>query len=651
MRPVGVALSMSPSRIGGFLALLLALIAAPAVATPRIAETLVVAAPPDFEIRGPEDLKRLEGFPTRRVASLDDPGPAVGRPDWFKLRLEKEESDDVTPLALRLNSATQRRLEAHLAQGGALLSRAVAGYSIPQAERAYPTVRLILPLAEWRGREAFVYVRNERDHRLPLEPRFLDRSEWQMEVSSDFALLSAYLSGAFFILIVQTVLYFHFRERAVRDYILLTLSFVAIALVRSGYLDFHFCESADGFLLGDWGGQIRLLNTFMVIRSIQSFFELEKFASGVDRWLSLFQKILLGALAASLFIPVEVTAVVVPLLYVIMGVAAFGACFAAIRAEVVGARLISAGWVGITILSLIVNLSSLGVIPHVVANPAAWFYLAAFWELLCNTLGLTFKFRTWEKLRHQKELRDLELAGMERMIRVMCHDLSTPLATIGMTTDLLELNRQAGKPVDLAATTSRLRLAFNAIKDQVDTARNIELLKLHGGSFALEPVDLCAAFDDVEHLVREKLARKRLTLRRVDWPETAVVMAEPRMLRLSIIANALSNAVKFSPAGGVIDVTLRRENASMVLSIRDHGIGIPREMRDAFERSGRIESRPGTMHEEGSGFGLMLMRDFTAAMGGEFRLKSCTAEDLPHEHGTTVTLRLPTPVANGAKST
>ncbi len=627
------------------IAALLSAVASAARAEPRIAETFVIDAPADFRIRGPEDLRRLGEFPARRVTSIDDPGPAVGRPDWFKLRLERTDTDDVSRLFLRFNAATQRRITSHLVEKGAVRSQAEAGYSLDSDSRTHQTVRLILPLQAWEGREALVYVRSDRDHRLPLEPRFLEQAEWEQDSASDVALLSAYLSGAFFILIVQVILYFHFRERAVRDYILVTLSFVAIALVRSGYFDFMFADGTESFRLGDWGGQIRLINTLMIGRSFRSFFDLREVAPRLHAWLGFFQYILVASLAASFFAPVAIMAFIAPLFYVIMAGTALVACFVAVRAGLVGARLISAGWAGIALLSLIVNLSSLGRIPNVVPNPASWFYFAAFWELLCNTLGLTYKFRTWEKISHQKELRDLEAAGLERMVRVLCHDVSTPLATIGMTTDLIELNQQAGKPVDIATANTRLRGAFQAIKEIVDGARQIELLKLSGPNLTREPVDLCAAFADAERMLQEKLRRKRLTVRRSAWPETAIVLAEPRMLRLSVIANALSNAIKFSHAGGVIDVSITREAGETILRIRDHGVGIPEELREIFERSGRITSREGTASEEGTGFGVILMRDFVVAMGGSLRLESRTAEESPSDHGTSVELRLRAPAS------
>jgi signal transduction histidine kinase len=117
------------------------------------------------------------------------------------------------------------------------------------------------------------------------------------------------------------------------------------------------------------------------------------------------------------------------------------------------------------------------------------------------------------------------------------------------------------------------------------------------------------------------------------------------MLRLSVIANALSNAIKFSHGGGVIEVSITRAAGEMVLRIRDHGIGIPAELREMLAQSGRITSRAGTMHEEGTGLGVTLMRDFVEAMGGRFHLESRTAEESPADHGTTIEIRLPTPAA------
>ena len=68
---------MNPTRIGGYFAALLILVAVHVVAAPRITETFAVAAPADFELREPEDLRRLASFPASRLTSLDDHAPLV----------------------------------------------------------------------------------------------------------------------------------------------------------------------------------------------------------------------------------------------------------------------------------------------------------------------------------------------------------------------------------------------------------------------------------------------------------------------------------------------------------------------------------------------------------------------------------------------
>ncbi len=615
-------------------------------AAPRITESLVVDAPPDFVLKDGEDLRRLASFPSSPIASIDNHGGPLDRPRWFKLRLERGDSDPVDDLWLRMAASTQRHAEAHLTANGRLLAEARAGFRLPPEQRVHPTVRLLLPLSSWKTTEAVVYVQSDASYRLPLNPALLTSIEVEKEGDLTLSLMLSYVSGVFFLLIVQIVLYLHFREPAGRDYILVTLSFLLLAFARSGYFDLHFGGYLGGFFLSEWGSPIRLLPCPLVIRAFASFFNFKECAPWLHRTLKTSERALLAVFVLSLFVPGPIGAGVAPafLLYTMMLVVT--ACVVAIRARLLGAVIISVGWSGILLVGLYLNLVVVGIITGLPHAPAPWLSLvAALWELLFNTFGLTQKFRHLAEIRRQKELRELEAAGLERMVRVLCHDVSTPLATIGMTTDLVELNQQAGRPVDLAATNRRLREAFLAIKEIVDSARNVELVKLHGGVLPREPVDLCAVFADAERMMQEKLARKRISVRRIAWPEQALVLAEPRLLRLSVIANALSNAIKFSRPGTTIDAEIRHKGRDVILRIRDHGVGIPAEMRETFARSGRINSRPGTMNEEGTGFGVLLMRDFTQAMGGSFRLESRTTEESPSDHGTTVEIILRAPGA------
>jgi two-component system, sensor histidine kinase LadS len=624
------------------LALMLAMVPA-AADSPRITRTLLIEAPADFAPQDEAALQRLRSFQASPVVSLDDPSPGVGKTTWYKLELEQGTHYHPEGEVLRIIAAAHDRVEGLLIENGRLLSRTVAGFTIPATERQHHATHLVVPLEGWRTARAEVYISINTGALIPLRPAIL--SERDLRIESDTALVVSfsYVGGVVVLLLIQGAMYLHFRDRAARDYMLVSLGFLLLLLTQNGYFDLIWAGHLGSFHLGDWRHHMRLVNCIVGLMAFGSFFEFSAVEPRMHRFLRGSTIGLTLLLAATFTLPINVVQKLVSFAQLYAVAAVLAACVTALRCRLIGSVLITVGWSGILLVTAYLNLVRFGVVPGWLDTPNLP-VAAVMWELLFNTLGLTYKFKRLGEIRHQKELRDLEVAGLERMVRVLCHDLSTPLATIGMTTDLLQLNREAGRPVDLDATTGRLQHAVKSIKEIVDSTRQVEALKLNGGNLPREPVDLCTVFHDAERMVQEKLSRKRITLRKTDWPEDAIVLAEPRMLRLSVIANALSNAVKFSSSGGTIDVSLRREGGAMVLRIRDHGVGIPREMREAFERSGRIQSRPGTMNEEGTGFGMTLMRDFTKAMRGEFRLESRTAEESATDHGTTVEIRLPVAV-------
>jgi signal transduction histidine kinase len=100
-----------------------------------------------------------------------------------------------------------------------------------------------------------------------------------------------------------------------------------------------------------------------------------------------------------------------------------------------------------------------------------------------------------------------------------------------------------------------------------------------------------------------------------------------------LFSNLLSNAVKYSPDGAVIEVAAAQEGAEIVVSIRDHGIGIPEGDRErVFERYFRGSNTSGI---GGSGVGLSLVRSIVDLHKGSIRLESTEGE------GSRFTLRLP----------
>ena len=613
----------------------------------RITGTFALDLPADFTVTGDADVARLESARATALPSIESHRAQRSHPKWVRLDLEGTAPAATGPRYLRVLAAAHPRVEGHLVAQGRIVESVTAGYAVPSSLRRHHPTKLLLVLPPDPGLRMVVYLRIESDYRNVLRPEILSDNELSFESDSELALVCAYLGSILILLIFQGFLFFHLKDKAARDYSFCSIGLGALALVHSGHFDLLFGDLLGGFLLGDWRIEIRIVNCLLGFLAISSFFEFRTTAPALHRASRGAILIVAGVLLSTTLAPVKLHDAMTAVVQIFSTVTIAAVLGVALRKRLVGSVALALAWGPIVLFTLYLASTRLGVLN--IFESSKWTTLVPIatlgWQGLLSTLALSDKIRRLAELRHQKELRDLEAAGLERMVRVLCHDVSTPLATIGMTTDLIELNQQAGKPVDIATANNRLRGAFQAIKEIVDGARQVELLKLSGPDLAREPVDLCAAFADAERMLQEKLKRKRLTVRRSAWPETAIVLAEPRMLRLSVIANALSNAIKFSHAGGVIDVSITREAGETILRIRDHGVGIPAELREMFNRSGRITSREGTMSEEGTGLGVILMRDFVEAMGGSLRLESRTDEESPSDHGTSVELRLRAPAS------
>jgi signal transduction histidine kinase len=203
-----------------------------------------------------------------------------------------------------------------------------------------------------------------------------------------------------------------------------------------------------------------------------------------------------------------------------------------------------------------------------------------------------------------------------RLTATFFHDLANPLAVVQM---LLSEERTAEDEARLRAMTRRIRLV-------VETA-----LGGPGAPRALEAGALCG---ELEQLFRERLSSKEQRLR-ISGALTARLWACEPLLRESVLGNLLSNAIKFSPPGADIDLVVREEPGAVIFSVEDRGPGLPPDVHAAVAARSEAASRPGTAGEPGSGFGLMLARDYLESMGGALELADREGG------GAAVRLRLP----------
>jgi len=225
----------------------------------------------------------------------------------------------------------------------------------------------------------------------------------------------------------------------------------------------------------------------------------------------------------------------------------------------------------------------------------------------------------------QERSRQLEVASRHKseFLASMSHELRTPLnAVIGFSDVLLErmfgeLNgRQEEYVRDIRDSGRHLLELINEILD---------LSKVEAGRMELDPAQLSLPelLEQGLALIRERAARQHLTVTLAVAPEVGDVWADEVKLK-QVVVNLLTNAVKFTPVGGSVDVDARVLGEEAIVSVRDTGVGIaPEDQERIFEAFQRGDRRASV---EGTGLGLTLSKRFVELHGGRVWLESALGE-------------------------
>jgi signal transduction histidine kinase len=216
----------------------------------------------------------------------------------------------------------------------------------------------------------------------------------------------------------------------------------------------------------------------------------------------------------------------------------------------------------------------------------------------------------------------------------MSHELRTPLnAIIGFSEVLTE--RMFGDLTDKQA--EYLRDIYDSGQHLLSLINDIlDLSKIEAGRMELEPADfdLRAAIDNALTLVRERAGRRGIALGREIDERLGVMRGDERKVK-QVLLNLLSNALKFTPEGGRVDVRAGVSDGTVEVSVTDTGVGIaPEDQEAVFEEFRQVGTADKKV--EGTGLGLALARKFIELHGGRIWVKSRVGE------GSTFTFTLPT---------
>jgi signal transduction histidine kinase len=221
-------------------------------------------------------------------------------------------------------------------------------------------------------------------------------------------------------------------------------------------------------------------------------------------------------------------------------------------------------------------------------------------------------------------------------IKNVSYELRTPLQSVTMTAEMLA-DETVGplnpKQKDYAQSAKQSADALLALMNDI-----FDLASLDAGALELshEQVDPAREIAAVAATLSDRLVKENIILKQDVLPNIGFFEGDPRRIR-QIVFNLVANAIGFSSPGQTITVAARRDDNSMILTVRDEGRGIPEEvLARIFER---FESHTNGSNHRGVGLGLSMVKAFVELHNGTVHLTSAAGQ------GTIVTCRFPLTLA------
>jgi signal transduction histidine kinase/ActR/RegA family two-component response regulator len=232
------------------------------------------------------------------------------------------------------------------------------------------------------------------------------------------------------------------------------------------------------------------------------------------------------------------------------------------------------------------------------------------------------------RLRAEKSSR-----AKDEFLATLSHELRTPLnAILGWTRMLKSGTLAQDKREQALLTVERNAIAqTRLIEDLLEVSRTVS----GKVTLALRSLDPVGPIQAAIESVRPAAEAGRINLRATLDPAAGPILGDAERLQ-QVIWNLLNNAIKFTPPGGLVEVTLERRGGDAAITVRDSGIGIaPSFLPHVFERFSQADSST-TRAYGGLGIGLSIVKSFVEQHGG-----TVSAASDGHERGATFLVRIP----------
>lgn len=220
-----------------------------------------------------------------------------------------------------------------------------------------------------------------------------------------------------------------------------------------------------------------------------------------------------------------------------------------------------------------------------------------------------------------------------RLFSILSHDLRSPIASIQQVLGLLKEGEISDE--ELKVLTEHLITQVDNTSIMLNNILHWSMTQLDGAKINKENIDMEAVVGDSIAALELTAKAKEITIVHINSHKDVIVDADKGHVQI-ILNNLLSNAIKFTPLAGTIEINYSEDDVFHNIHITDSGVGISQvKIEEILNFDKRMVSEKGTGFEEGTGLGLLLVKQFLSDNNGKLDIV------YHHEEGTEFIAALP----------
>jgi two-component system, sensor histidine kinase and response regulator len=229
---------------------------------------------------------------------------------------------------------------------------------------------------------------------------------------------------------------------------------------------------------------------------------------------------------------------------------------------------------------------------------------------------------TIERIRAEKNEKKLRIANnnKDRFISVLAHDLKSPFNSLLGLTKLLKENLHK---YDI----DKIEYLINIVHQSTNQTYNLleDLLlwsQSKSGNFTINSQNIVfkEVCNEVINYLKHQADAKEITIEFYDHEKT-ILNADLNMFKI-VLRNLISNAIKYTFKNGLIKISIEKNDTIATITVSDNGVGIEKENLSNFWDLKKSNSKTGTSGEKGTGFGLLLCKEFVEKNNGKIWVES-----------------------------